>query len=94
MRNEVGRDPEKGWLSHDQIFKYILKILSEPSTSRSTMDALQRSRLSIQTISGLYNLYNNISIYSGGSSVSQNKLPQLILGYIYILKYLQGNFIG
>ena len=31
---------------------------------------------------------------SGGSSVGQNKLPQLILGYIYILKYLQSNFIG
>ena len=31
---------------------------------------------------------------NGGSSVSQNKLPQLILGYIYILKYLQSNFIG
>ena len=31
---------------------------------------------------------------SGGSSVSQNKLPQLILGYIYILKYLQSNSIG
>ena len=31
---------------------------------------------------------------SGGSSVSQNKLPQLILGYIYILKYLESNFIG
>ena len=31
---------------------------------------------------------------SGGSSVSQNKLPQLILGYIYILKYLQSNLIG
>ena len=30
---------------------------------------------------------------SGGSSVSLNKLPQLILGYIYILKYLQSNFI-
>ena len=26
---------------------------------------------------------------SGGSSVSQNKLPQLTLGYIYILKYFQ-----
>ena len=34
------------------------------------------------------------SYISGGSSVSQNKLPQLILGYIYILKYLQSNFIG
>ena len=33
-------------------------------------------------------------IISGGSSVSQNKLPQLILGYICILKYLQSNFIG
>ena len=32
--------------------------------------------------------------YSGGSSVSQNKLPQLIVGYIYILKYLQSNSIG
>ena len=32
--------------------------------------------------------------HSGGCSVSQNKLPQLILGYIYILKYLQSNFIG
>ena len=31
---------------------------------------------------------------SGGSSVSQNELPQLILGYIYILKYLQSNFIS
>ena len=31
---------------------------------------------------------------SGGSSVSQNKLLQLILGYIYILKYLQSIFIG
>ena len=30
---------------------------------------------------------------SGGSSVRQNILPQLILGYIYILKYLQSNFI-
>ena len=33
-------------------------------------------------------------LYSGGSSVGQNKLLQLILGYIYILKYLQSNFIG
>ena len=32
--------------------------------------------------------------HSGGSSASQNKLPQLILGYIYILKNLQSNFIG
>ena len=31
---------------------------------------------------------------SGRSSVSQNKLSQLILGNIYILKYLQSNFIG
>ena len=31
---------------------------------------------------------------SGRSSISQNKLPQLILGYIYILKYLQSNFNG
>ena len=31
---------------------------------------------------------------SGGSSVGQNKLLQLILGYIYILKYLQSNLIG
>ena len=31
---------------------------------------------------------------SGGSSVSQNKLPQLTLGYICILKYLQSKFIG
>ena len=31
---------------------------------------------------------------SGGSNVSQNKSPQLMLGYIYILKYLQSNFIG
>ena len=29
-----------------------------------------------------------------GSSVSQNKLLQVILGYTYILKYLQSNFIG
>ena len=28
-----------------------------------------------------------MEVDSGGSSVSQNKLPQLILGYIYILKY-------
>ena len=35
-----------------------------------------------------------VFIDSGGSSVSQNKLPQLILGYIYILKHLQSNFIG
>ena len=34
------------------------------------------------------------AVSSGGSSVSQNKLPQLVLGYIYILKYLQSNFIG
>ena len=31
---------------------------------------------------------------SGGSSVGQNKLLQLIIGYIYILKHLQSNFIG
>ena len=33
-------------------------------------------------------------VFSGGSGVNQNKLPQLILGYIYILKYLQSNLIG
>ena len=33
-------------------------------------------------------------INSGGSSLGQNKLPQLILGCIYILKHLQSNFIG
>ena len=38
-----------------------------------------------------YFLANDVS---GGSSVSQNKLPQLILGYFYIIKYLQSNFIG
>ena len=32
--------------------------------------------------------------FSGGSSVSQNKLQQPILGYIYISKYLQSDFIG
>ena len=31
---------------------------------------------------------------SGRSSVGQNKLLQLILGYIYVLKHLQSNFIG
>ena len=31
---------------------------------------------------------------SGGSSQGQNKLLQLILGSIYILKYLQSNVIG
>ena len=31
---------------------------------------------------------------SGGSSVGQNKLLQLILGYIYILKCLQSSLIG
>ena len=31
---------------------------------------------------------------SGGSSVSQNKLPQPTIGNIYIFKYLQSNFIG
>ena len=36
----------------------------------------------------------NDILVSGGSSVSQNKVSQLILGYIYILKYLQSNFIG
>ena len=35
-----------------------------------------------------------ITTDSGGSSVSQNKLLQLILGYIYILKHLHSNFIG
>ena len=30
---------------------------------------------------------------SGGSSVSQNKLPQLILGYIYILKYFKATLL-
>ena len=44
---------------------------------------------------GLENLHRFLEhINSGGSSVSQNQLPQLILGYIYILKYLQSNFIG
>ena len=38
--------------------------------------------------------YSIVQSHSGGSRVSQNKLPQLILGYIYILKYLQSNFIG
>ena len=33
-------------------------------------------------------------VYSGGSSVGQNKLLHLILGYIYIIKYLQSNFIS
>ena len=39
-------------------------------------------------------IYIYIYISCGSTSVSQNKLPQLILGYIYILKYLQSNFIG
>ena len=38
-------------------------------------------------------LANLANLLSGGSSVSKNKLPQLILQYIYILKYLQSNFI-
>ena len=29
------------------------------------------------------------AVFIGGSSVSQNKLPQLIVRYIYILKYRQ-----
>ena len=41
-----------------------------------------------------FEVYEETSLVpSGGSSASQNKLPQLILGYIYILKYLQSNFI-
>ena len=40
-----------------------------------------------------HNSYD-LRYYSGGSSLSQNKLLQLILEYIYILKYLQSNFIG
>ena len=42
----------------------------------------------------LFEESGKLVMHSGGSSVSQNKLPQLILGYIYILKYLQNNFIG
>ena len=40
-----------------------------------------------------FNIYE-VSGFSGGSSVGQNKLLQLILGYIYISKQLQSNFIG
>ena len=48
----------------------------------------------IQNILTTYSHFIEVKQISGGSSVSQNKLPQLILGYIYILKYLQSNFIG
>ena len=48
----------------------------------------------IENQSQLSSIVNTSAACSGGSSVSQNKLPQLILGYIYILKYLQSNFIG
>ena len=36
----------------------------------------------------------NIVTSSGGSSVSQNKLQQLIFEYIYIPKYFKSNSIG
>ena len=45
-------------------------------------------------IQRMNNMQKDTRGISSGSSVSQNKLPQLILGYIYILKYLQSNFIG
>ena len=47
-------------------------------------------------LNGHWVFFNGFQViyYSGGSSVSQNKLLQLILEYIYILKYLQNNFIG
>ena len=60
-------------------FRKLEKILGIHDSLKSEKEMLDR----------------NIIIHpSGGSSVSQNKLPQLILGYIYILKHLQSNFIG
>ena len=62
--------------------------LTELYKKRSRMDLVSEAR------GAVYRDQENDHRSSGGSSVSQNKLPQLILGYIYILKYLQSNFIG
>ena len=47
----------------------------------------------LRNIEGLEGCWISVTP-SGGSSVGQNKLLQLILGYIYILNYVQSNFIG
>ena len=59
-----------------------LKKSSSKRRRQAAVAKLRRDELIVRRLS------------SGGSSVSQNKLPKLILGYIYILKYLQSNFIG
>ena len=74
--------------------------LGRPTGSASLFNH-ERSILDSKTLNHLDQIKTNSKVgkflavaNSGGSSVSQNKLPQLILGYIYILKYLQSNFIG
>ena len=54
---------------------------------------LVSAHMATNLVSNVERVIENYEV-SGGSSVSQNKLPQLILGYIYILRYLQSNFIG
>ena len=67
----------------------------------NTIIKAQNEKKIMQNFAYLYDLHFASTKYritmvelSGGSSVSQNKLPLLILRYIYILKYLQSNFIG
>ena len=76
-------DPNVVWELWIELF---LKILNKHAP-------LQHKKIKSNKVRKSNKLVNR-ALFSGGSRVSQNKLPQLILGYIYILKYLQSNFIG
>ena len=84
----LSRQPCFSWLCHTydpatHIPQYQSQIRMPKNDQVYNSDA-KKSEFSI-----LCTMYD-----SGGSSVGQNKLLQLILGYIYILKHLQSNFIG
>ena len=46
---------------------------------------------SVRLFASIFLIY---TMSNGRSSLGQNKLLQLILGYIYILKHLQSSFLG
>ena len=64
--------------SERRCFGFILSSVSPDSAVKLHLERGQKSR--------------SHSIYTSGD-VGQNKLLQFILGYIYILKHLQSNFI-
>ena len=72
-----------------QYYRIALYLCYDPEDARTWKSVCVKC-YSAQNLLTILLVVFDVFANSGGSSVSQNKLPQLI----YILKYLQSNFIG